>query len=66
MGNGAASASFSYSGPMTESVILGTMSTRFSLQELSWNAQKMEITYFKDANQFVRKIYRNRYEVEGL
>jgi hypothetical protein len=34
MDNGAASASFSYSGPMTESVLLGTMSTRFSKQEL--------------------------------
>ena len=66
MGNGAASASFSYSGPMTEFVILGTISTRFSKQELSQNAQKMEITYFKDANQFVRKIYPKRYEVKGL
>ena len=65
-GNGAASAPFSYSGPMTESVLLGTMSTRFPKQELTWNAEKMEITNFKDANQFVRKTYRKGYEVEGL
>ena len=66
MGNGATSASFSYSGPMTESVLLGTMSTQFPKQELFWNTQKMEITNFKDANQFVRKTYRKGYEVEGL
>jgi hypothetical protein len=51
---------------MTESVLLGTMSTRFPKQELTWNAEKMEITNFKDANQFVRKTYRKGYEVEGL
>jgi len=65
-GNGAASAPFSYSGPMTESVLLGTMSTRFPKQELIWDAEKMEITNFKGANQFVRKTYSKGYEVEGL
>ncbi|MFM7096282.1 MAG: Gfo/Idh/MocA family protein [Gemmataceae bacterium] len=65
-GNGAVSAPFSYSGPMTESVLLGTMSTRFPKQELTWNAEKMEITNFKDANQFVRKTYRKGFEVAGL
>ena len=65
-GNGKTSAPFEYSGPLTETVLLGCLSTRFSKKTLDWDADKMIVTNEKDANQYVRKPYRKGWEVEGL
>jgi hypothetical protein len=65
-GNGKTSAPFSYAGPLTESVLLGCLATRFSKTTLEWDAEKLQMTNEKDANAFVRRKYRKGWEVEGL
>ncbi len=65
-GNGQTSAPFSYSGPLTESVLLGCLSTRFPTTRLTWDAAKLQVTNEKKANDFVRRKYRKGWEVEGL
>lgn len=65
-GNGQTSTPFSYSGPMTESVLLGCLATRFNAQKLEWDAEKMQVTNVKEANAFVRRTYRKGWEVDGL
>jgi hypothetical protein len=65
-GNDKTSASFDYSGPLTEMVLLGTLSTRFPKTTLEWDADKLAITNDKDANAAVRRKYRKGWEVEGM
>jgi predicted dehydrogenase len=65
-GNGKTSAPFDYSGPLTESVLLGCLSTRFPKTTLEWNAASLKVTNVKEANEFVRRKPRKGWEVEGL
>jgi predicted dehydrogenase len=65
-GNGKTSAPFAYSGPLTESVLLGCLATRFQKTLLEWDAAAMKVTNVKEANAFVRKRYRKGWEVKGL
>lgn len=65
-GNGKTSAPFSYSGPLTEAVLLGCLATRFPNIRLEWDSAALQITGDPKANQFVRKSYRKGWEVEGL
>jgi len=65
-GNGKTSAPFDYAGPLTESVLLGCLATRFPKTMLEWDSENMTVTNVKEANQFVRKQYRKGWEVEGL
>jgi predicted dehydrogenase len=65
-GNGKTSTPFDYSGPLTESVLLGCLATRFPKTTLEWHAADMKVTNVPEANRFVRKIYRRGWEVEGL
>jgi predicted dehydrogenase len=65
-GNGTTSTSFDYSGPLTESVLLGCLSTRFQKATLEWDAAKLTVTNNKEANALVRRRYRKGWEVNGL
>lgn len=65
-GNGKTSTPFSYSGPLTESVLLGCLSTRFPKTTLEWDGPNLRITNVKEANAFVRRTYRKGWEVLGL
>ncbi len=65
-GNGKTSAPFEYSGPLTEMVLLGCLSTRFHKTTLEWDAANLKVTNVPEANAFVRKQYRKGWEVEGL
>ena len=65
-GNGKTSAPFGYSGPLTESVLLGCLSTRFPGRTLAWDASGVKVTNLEEANRFVRKRYRKGWEVEGI
>jgi predicted dehydrogenase len=67
IGNGAApSANFDYSGPLTESVLLGSVAVRFPQTTLAWNSARLQFDNEKAANQFVRRAYRKGWEVAGL
>jgi len=64
-GNGKTSTPFTYAGPLTESVLLGCLATRFP-KKLEWDADGLKVTNVKEANRFVRRTYRKGWEVEGL
>ena len=66
LGKGKAEANFDYSGPMTETVLLGNVGLHFAGKTLNWDAEKMQITNVPAANQRVRKTYRSGWEVKGL
>ena len=59
-------AAVAFSGSMTESVLLGCLSTRFPKTTLEWNAAELKVTNVKEANRFVRRTYRKGWEVNGL
>jgi predicted dehydrogenase len=65
-GNATTSTPFSYSGPLTESVLLGCLATRFPKTTLDWDAAALKVTSVPEANRFVRRQYRKGWEVEGL
>ena len=65
-GNGTPGANFEYAGPLTETVLLGGVATRFPGKELKWDTKKLKFTNEPKAAQYVRKEYRKGWEVEGL
>jgi predicted dehydrogenase len=65
-GPGKPSAHFGYSGPLTESVLLGSVAVRFPQTTLQWNAAKLSFDNEKAANQYLRRTYRKGFEVAGL
>jgi hypothetical protein len=60
------SASFDYSGPLTETVLLGSVAVRFPQTVLEWNTHRLEFGNVKKANAYVRRNYRKGWEVAGL
>jgi predicted dehydrogenase len=65
-GNGQTSTPFSYSGPLTEMVLLGCLATRFQSVDLKWDTKGLKFTNNEEANKFVRRTPRKGWEVEGL
>jgi predicted dehydrogenase len=65
-GNGQTSTPFDYSGPLTESVLLGCLATRFPQTTLEWDAASLKVSNVTEANRFVRRSYRKGWEVAGL
>jgi predicted dehydrogenase len=53
-----AGSNFDYSGPMTESVVMGNLAIRYPNRKLEWDGERMEVTNFPEANQFVNPPYR--------
>ena len=51
---------------MTETVLLGTVALRCAGKELAWDAARMEVTNVAEANQYLRRTYRDGWSVEGL
>lgn len=66
LGEGETSASFSYGGPLTEALLLGVVANRFPGEELTWDADKLEITNKPEANKLLRRNYREGFAVENL
>jgi hypothetical protein len=60
------SANFSYSGPLSETVLLGGIATRFPEEDLVWDAPKLTFKGHKDATQLVKSKYRKGWAVKGL
>ena len=61
-GVGKASTPFSYSGPLTEAVLLGTVAGRFPDEEFSWDIEKMSFGN-KKADALVKRSYRKGWEL---
>ncbi|MEM7014213.1 MAG: Gfo/Idh/MocA family oxidoreductase [Verrucomicrobiota bacterium] len=59
-------ASFEYAGPMTETVLLGTVAMRLPGEMLEWNDAECQFKNSEAANKLVREPYREGWQVEGL
>jgi predicted dehydrogenase len=66
LGKATTAAGFDYSGPLTETVLLGTVALLSAGKELAWDAARMEVTNVPEANQHLRRTYRDGWAVEGL
>jgi predicted dehydrogenase len=66
LGKGTTSAGFNYAGPLTESVLLGSVACRFPKTTLQWNARELKFDNLGDANNFLRRQYRAGWSVAGL
>ena len=64
-----AGANFDFAGPLTETVLLGNVALRSQLRDdltkkkLLWDSDKMEFTNHESANQFLRREYRDGWQV---
>lgn len=74
----ALTSSFDYAGPLTESVLMGNLAIRSYMlrkenqkgryyypgrKKLMWDGINMKITNFEDANQFVKRVYREGWKL---
>ncbi|MBI1368693.1 MAG: gfo/Idh/MocA family oxidoreductase [Planctomycetes bacterium] len=57
---------FSIAGPMSETVILGTVAIRMPDTRLEWDSQSMRFTNNDDANKLLKRTYREGWTLEGL
>ena len=57
-----AGADFAYSGPLTETCLLGNIAKRVD-GRIVWDAENLKITNLPDANRFVRTEYRQGWEL---
>ncbi|MBP89353.1 MAG: dehydrogenase [Planctomycetaceae bacterium] len=61
-----AASHFDYAGPLTETVLLGTIAIRYPGQQLQWDAESLQVTDNAQASEFVRKSYRQGWAVKRL
>ncbi len=78
-GNAQTSSPFEYAGPFTESILMGNLAIRswmiknpklkgwedkyLGRKKLLWDAKNMKVTNFDEANQFVKRDYREGWEL---
>lgn len=66
LGEDQATSHFDYSGPLTETVLLGTIAIRLTGNKLAWNAEKMELTGHAAAQGLLTKPYRSGWEPKWI
>ncbi|MDB4331795.1 Gfo/Idh/MocA family oxidoreductase, partial [bacterium] len=57
---------FSYGGPLTEAVLLGNIAVRHRGTKLNWDAEAMNIMNHDEANQWLRREYREGWEIPSV
>ena len=60
-----ACSNFSVAGPYTEWMVLGAVATRVE-GKLIWDAKKMEFTNNKEANKYVKPVFRKGWELKSM
>lgn len=63
LGKDKATSHFDYAGPLTETVLLGNVAIRLPGQKLDWDAKAMRVTNVDEANQYLRRPYREGWAV---
>lgn len=63
---GKTTSGFDYAGPLTETVLLGTIASRVPNEKLDWNSADLKFVNSAKANEYVRQEYRKGWEVEAL
>ena len=53
-----ASSGFDFSGPLSETVLMGNLAVRYPNRRLLWDGEKMQVTNDSAANGYVRRRYR--------
>ena len=66
LGGAPTTCGFDYAGPLTETVLLGTLANRFPGDELRWQPEAMTIPNHDKANALLRRHYRKGFEVDNL
>ncbi len=66
LGKGRTWAGFNYAGPLTETVLLGSVACRFPQTTLRWNARAVRFDNMAEANHYLRRQYRAGWSVNGL
>jgi predicted dehydrogenase len=59
-------ADFSHGGPLTESVLVGTLTDRFPGQWLEFDRETCQISNHEAANKLAKRDYRDGWKIEGL
>lgn len=54
-----ACSNFDYSGPLTETVVMGNLAIRNPGRTLAWDGENMKVTNFPEANEHIHREYRN-------
>ena len=57
---------FDYGGPLTEAVLLGNIAARYRDTKLTWDAAAMKITNHEEANQWLRREYREGWDIDPV
>ena len=65
LGRNSTSTPFAYAGPLTESVLLGGVASRFPGTTLNWDTARLRFD-LQEANQFVRRDYREGWRLKSL
>jgi hypothetical protein len=65
-GEGKTTSHFDYAGPLTETVLLGTIALRAPGEKLEWDSANLRFTNSDAANRLLHKTYRKGWEVPGL
>jgi hypothetical protein len=60
-----ACSNFSVAGPYTEWMVLGAIAVRVE-GKLLWDARKMEFTNNREANKYVKPVFRKGWELKSL
>lgn len=66
LGGAPTTCGFDYAGPLTETVLLGTIANRFPGDELRWQPEAMTVPNHDKANALLRRRYRKGFEVDNL
>lgn len=66
LGTDTATCDFSYTGFLTEAILLGNVANRCPGQTLEWDSANLRVTNVPEANELLRVPYREGWEVEGL
>ena len=61
-GVGTTTSNFDYAGPLTETVLLGTIAIRTRGETLKWDAAALKVTNSPAADALLRKTYRKGWE----
>jgi predicted dehydrogenase len=62
-GNGEAVSNFDYSGPFTETVVMGNLAIRFPGRKIEWDGPNMKVTNLPEANDLVTPKYREGWKL---
>ncbi|MFT4549441.1 MAG: hypothetical protein ACI9MB_003415, partial [Verrucomicrobiales bacterium] len=66
LGKGKTGSNFGFAGPLTEATLLGNVANRFAGQELAWDSAGLKFSNNEDANQLIRREYREGWKMAGL